>query len=87
MIMSLLYCNYFFYQDYHFIRSNSISISGSSSSKRSTCSTGCSSSTLLCMLNREYVYSVAVYQKYLTRLRELITFEHGRENYYFSQPS
>ena len=26
-------------------------------------------------LNREYVYSAVVYQKYLTRLRELIIFE------------
>ena len=37
--------------------------------------------------NREYVYSVVVYQKYLTRLRELIIFEPWRENYHFSQPS
>ena len=36
---------------------------------------------------REYVYSVTVYQKYLTRLRELIIFEPWRENYQFSQPS
>ena len=36
---------------------------------------------------REYVYSVAVYQKYLTRLRELIIFEPWREKYHFSQPS
>ena len=36
---------------------------------------------------REYVYGVAVYQKYLTRLGELIIFEPWRENYYFSQPS
>ena len=36
---------------------------------------------------REYVYSVAVYQKYLTRLGESIIFEPWRENYYFSQPS
>ena len=33
---------------------------------------------------REYVYSVAVYQKYLTRLGELIIFEPWRENYHFS---
>ena len=32
---------------------------------------------------REYVYSIAVYQKYLTRLEELITFEPWRENYHF----
>ena len=38
-------------------------------------------------LNREYVYSAVVYQKYLTRLRELIIFEPWRENYHFSQPS
>ena len=36
---------------------------------------------------REYVYSAVVYQKYLTRLRELIIFETWRENYHFSQPS
>ena len=36
---------------------------------------------------REYVYSAVVYQKYLTRLRELIIFEPWRENYHFSQPS
>ena len=41
----------------------------------------------LCCRNREYVYSVAVYQKYLTRLGELIIFEPWRENYHFSQPS
>ena len=37
---------------------------------------------------REYtcIYSVAVYQKYLTRLGELIIFEPWRENYHFSQP-
>ena len=35
---------------------------------------------------REYVYSAVVYQKYLTRLRELIIFEPWRENYHFSQP-
>ena len=35
---------------------------------------------------REYVYSVAIYQKYLTRLGELIIFEPWRENYHFSQP-
>ena len=34
---------------------------------------------------REYIHSVAVYQKYLTRLGELIIFE--LENYHFSQPS
>ena len=38
-------------------------------------------------VNREYVYSVAVYQKYITRLKELIIFEPWRENYHFSQPS
>ena len=38
-------------------------------------------------INREYVYSAVVYQKYLTRLRELIIFEPWRENYHFSQPS
>ena len=36
---------------------------------------------------REYVYSAVVYQKYLTKLRELIIFEPWRENYHFSQPS
>ena len=36
---------------------------------------------------REYIYnvSVAVYQKYLTRLGELIIFLPWRGNYYFSQ--
>ena len=38
-------------------------------------------------VNRGYVLSVAVYQKYLTRLGELIIFEPWRENYHFSQPS
>ena len=38
-------------------------------------------------INREYVYSVAVHQKYLTRLGELIIFEPWRDNYHFSQPS
>ena len=42
---------------------------------------------LLTIVHREYVYSVAVYQKYLTRLEELIIFEPRRENYHFSQPS
>ena len=37
--------------------------------------------------NIEYVYSVAVYQKYLTRLGELIILEPWRENYHFAQPS
>ena len=32
---------------------------------------------------REYVYNAVVYQKYLTRLRELIIFEPWRENYHF----
>ena len=36
---------------------------------------------------REYVYSVAVYKKYLTRFGELIILELWRENYHFSQPS
>ena len=36
---------------------------------------------------REYLHSAVVYQKYLTRLRELIIFEPWRENYHFSQPS
>ena len=38
-------------------------------------------------IHREYVYSVAVYQKYLTRLGEFIIFEPWRENYHFSQLS
>ena len=38
-------------------------------------------------IKREYVHSVVVYQKYLTRLRELIIFEPWRENYHFFQPS
>ena len=36
---------------------------------------------------REYVYSVVVYQKYLTGLGELIIFEPWRGNYHFSQQS
>ena len=36
--------------------------------------------------NREKVYNVAVYQKYLTRLEELIIFEPWRQAYHFSQP-
>ena len=35
---------------------------------------------------REYVYSVAVYLEYLTRLGEMIIFEPWRETH-FSQPS
>ena len=35
-------------------------------------------------INREYIYSAVVYQKYLTRLRKLIIFEPWRENYHFS---
>ena len=35
---------------------------------------------------REYVHSVAVYQKYLTRLGKLTIFEPWRENYHSSQP-
>ena len=38
-------------------------------------------------INREYVYSAVVYQKYLTRLREMKIFEPWRENYHLSQPS
>ena len=34
----------------------------------------------------ECVHSVVVYQKYLTRLREMIIFEPWLENYQFSQP-
>ena len=44
-------------------------------------------STMTTKLNIEYVYSVAVYKKYLTRLRELIVFESWQENYHFYQPS
>ena len=35
-------------------------------------------------INREYACSVAVYQKYLKRLGELIAFEPWRENFHFS---
>ena len=35
---------------------------------------------MVCCRNREYVYSVAVYQKYLTRFGELINLEPRREN-------
>ena len=38
-------------------------------------------------IKREYIYGVVVYQKYQTRLGELIIFEPWRENYHFSQPS
>ena len=38
-------------------------------------------------INTEYVHGVPVYQKYLTKLGELIIFEPWRENYHFSQPS
>ena len=38
-------------------------------------------------INREYVYSAVVNQKYLTGLRDLINFEPWRENYHISQPS
>ena len=37
-------------------------------------------------VEREYVYSVAVYQKYLTRLGEMIIFSPKLENYQFSNP-
>ena len=39
------------------------------------------------VLNRAYVQSVAVYQKYLTRMGELIIFEPWLENYHFFQLS
>ena len=39
-----------------------------------------------CRVNRDYVHNVAIYQKYLTRLGELIIFEPWLENYHFSQP-
>ena len=35
----------------------------------------------------ECIYSVAVYQKYLTRLEEMIFFSPRLENYQLSQPS
>ena len=38
-------------------------------------------------MNREYVHCVAIYQKYLTRFRELIIFEPWRENNHFSLPN
>ena len=34
----------------------------------------------------KYVHRVAVYQKYLTRLGEMIIFSPSLENYQFSQP-
>ena len=34
----------------------------------------------------EYVYSVVVYKKYLSRLGEIIVFSPRLENYQFSQP-
>ena len=42
----------------------------------------CNSNNFIRYGNREYVYSAVVYQKYLTRLRELIIFEPWRENYH-----
>ena len=35
---------------------------------------------------KEYLHSVAVYQKYLTRLGEMIILSPRLENYQFSQP-
>ena len=40
-----------------------------------------------CKINRIRIYSAVVYQKYLTRLREMIIFSPRLENYQFSQPS
>ena len=37
-------------------------------------------------INRIRIHSVVVYQKYLTRLREMILFSQRLENYQFSQP-
>ena len=37
--------------------------------------------------NREYIYSVAVYQIYPTKLEELIIFKPWREKYNFFQPN
>ena len=34
----------------------------------------------------EYVHGAVVYQKYLTRLKEIIIFSPRLENYQFSQP-
>ena len=50
-------------------------------------SVGCYTKWITSLHYREYIYSVAVYQKYLTRLGESIIFEPWRENYHFSQPS
>ena len=38
------------------------------------------------IINREYVHSVAVYKRYLTRFGEMITFLPRLQNYQFSQP-
>ena len=38
-------------------------------------------------IHREYVHSVVVCQKYLTRLGELIIFKPWREKYHFCKPS
>ena len=38
------------------------------------------------VITTEYVYSVAVYQKYLTWLGEMIIFSPRLENYQFFQP-
>ena len=42
--------------------------------------------TLKDKLNTYIVHSAVVYQKYLTRLREMIIFSPRLENYQFSQP-
>ena len=39
-----------------------------------------------CYNIKEYVYSIVAYQKYLTRLGEMIIFSPRLENYQFSQP-
>ena len=38
-------------------------------------------------INREYLHSVAIHQKYPTTLGELIIFEPWREDYHFSETS
>ena len=42
---------------------------------------------VLYIVHKEIVYNVDIYQKYLTRLGEVIIFEPWGENYHFFQPS
>ena len=48
---------------------------------------GCERQGVGLLVNREYVHSVDIYQKYLTRLGELVIFEPWRENRHYSKTS